>query len=382
MTLFGLFIEGILSFLSPCVLPLIPLYMSYLSADAKEADDEGNISYKSGRVFLMTVFFVLGISVVFLLLALSVKAIRPFIEKYSDIIAIIGGTLIIIFGLHETGIITIDVLNSEKKLNLNMERSGMNYLKAFILGFLFSFAWTPCIGPMLASAILIASTETYGSLYILVYAAGLIIPFLFTGAFTSFVLNFIRNKKHIFRYVMIVAGLIMIAYGVYMIVNASRNITSVAIPKEDVQEDTAVSTSLPDTQFIVHNGDPLYFSDYEGKYIFLNFTATWCGYCEGEIEDYLAFSRDSDEYVCFYVMSTLTSQTSKDEIIKYIDEHDIDIRIPYGIGKSLLFFFRPEGYPTKYVAGKNGEILGYFAGVLDKDGFNMIFDAAKELEKQ
>ena len=185
MSLFGLFIEGILSFLSPCVLPLVPLYMSYLSANARESDEEGNVKYATAKVFLMTVFFVLGVSVIFLILALSVKAIRPFVESYASVIAIVGGTLIIVFGLHETGLIHIDVLDHEKRLNISMDTSKASYLKAFLLGFVFSFAWSPCIGPMLASAILLASTQSLGSLYILVYTLGLIVPFLLTGLATS-----------------------------------------------------------------------------------------------------------------------------------------------------------------------------------------------------
>lgn len=166
MSLFSIFLEGLLSFLSPCVLPLVPLYMSYLSYDSKEYDEDGNIKYKTPKVFLMTVFFVLGISVIFLLLALTVDSLKEFLNNYSNVISIVGGVVIIMFGLHETGIINISFVNSERRLNNKLDLSKMSYLKAFLLGFLFSFAWTPCIGPMLSSAIIIASTSKLGSLYI------------------------------------------------------------------------------------------------------------------------------------------------------------------------------------------------------------------------
>ena len=190
MSIFALFLEGLLSFLSPCVLPLVPLYMSYLSINGKEVDEQGNVKYKTFKVFLMTLFFVLGISTIFLILALSIDVVKPFIDSYSEVVSIVGGTIIIIFGLNATGLIHIDVLNNEKRLNVNINKSKMSYFKAYLLGLLFTFAWSPCIGPLLASAILIASSEDLGSLYLIVYALGLVIPFLLTGLFTTKLLEF------------------------------------------------------------------------------------------------------------------------------------------------------------------------------------------------
>ena len=125
----GIFLEGILSFLSPCVLPLIPLYMSYLAGDNKQVDEDGNVKYKTFKVFLTTIFFVLGICLTFVLLSVSISFIKTYINEYSEIISIIGGTLLIIFGLHQTGLIHINVLEREFKLNLNLKLDNMNYLK-------------------------------------------------------------------------------------------------------------------------------------------------------------------------------------------------------------------------------------------------------------
>lgn len=372
MSLFGLFIEGLLSFLSPCVLPLVPLYMSYLSSDGKEVDAEGNISYKTVKVFLMTVFFVLGLSLIFFVLALSVDVIKPFIEKYENIISLIGGTIIIIFGLHEIGIIKISFINVGDRLNINLKPDGMNYLKAFVLGLLFSIVFSPCIGPMLASAIILAASEKLGSLYILVYALGLVIPFLITGLFTSYVLNFIKTKKRLFKYTMIIAGIIMLVYGGMMIKDSSNKIINI---KTETRENANDNVYLPETVYYDQFGNEVVFSDYLDKYIFLNFTTTWCHYCKEEIPVFEEFAKNED-VKCFYIMSTTSSRTDLDGILNYIEENGISITVIIDDG-SLEYFFRPSGYPTKYVAGKNNELLGYVSGVMNSDKLNEILETVK-----
>ena len=196
ISLVGIFLEGLLSFLSPCVLPLLPLYMSYLAGDNKTTDEEGNVKYNKLDIFLSTFCFVLGICVTFALLALAIDSVKDYISNYSEIISIIGGTLVIVSGLHEVGIIHIDVLNKEAKLKVNLHLEKMSFFKAFLLGLVFSIGWSPCIGPMLANALLLAASNSLGYLYIVAYGLGLVIPFLITGLLTSFILNIIKNNTY------------------------------------------------------------------------------------------------------------------------------------------------------------------------------------------
>lgn len=368
MSIFALFLEGLLSFLSPCVLPLVPLYMSYLSINAKEVDEQGNVKYKTFKVFLMTLFFVFGISTIFLILALSIDVVKPFIDSYSEVVSIVGGTIIIIFGLNATSLIHIDVLNNEKRLNVNINKSKMSYFKAYLLGLLFTFAWSPCIGPLLASAILIASSEDLGSLYLLVYALGLVIPFLLTGLFTTKLLEFFKNKKDLFKYVMVVAGIIMIIYGGYMIYNSSKDIIAYK------NNTNSVSSNKIEGTFVDQNGNKIEFDDYKGKYVFINYTTTWCTYCKAEIPDYLDFSKNGDDYVCLYVMSPLTSGEDVDSIKKYISDNKIDIPVIIDEEEIIYSKFVPDGYPIIYVLNKDGEYIGYFQGATNIDGFNQLID--------
>ena len=153
------FLEGILSFFSPCVLPLIPIYISYLAGEAKEEKEDGTIVYKRKTVLLHTIFFVLGISFAFFLLGMTFSGLGQFLNKEKDLISKIGGILIIILGLFQLGIFKFEFLNREykvedKKVEAAKKKRKMTPFVAFIMGFTFSFAWTPCVGPMLSSVLI------------------------------------------------------------------------------------------------------------------------------------------------------------------------------------------------------------------------------------
>lgn len=370
ITLVGIFLEGLLSFLSPCVLPLLPLYMSYLAGADKTVDEEGNVKYKTGKVFISTVFFVLGICLTLALLAVSVNLIKQFLNDYSDIISIICGTILIIFGLHETGLIHINVLDSDSRFKVNLHLDQMNFLKAFLLGFIFSLGWSPCIGPMLANALMLAATHAKGYLYIVAYGLGLVIPFLITGLLTSSILNFLNSKKNIMKWVLKVAGIIMICFGIFMIYNSSKSIVG-----SKQTTDSTGSVLLND--YYDQNNNKINLSDYKGKYVILNFTTTWCSYCKQEIPNYLDFSKTTDEVVCLYVMSPGSSGVSKEEVINYAKEN-YELTTIIDENDSLVSYFGVSGYPMKFIISPDGEVLGYTAGALDVGSFATLIEYAKQ----
>ena len=371
ISLIGIFLEGLLSFLSPCVLPLLPLYMSYLAGDNKVEDEDGNVKYNSFKVFITTLFFVLGICLTLCLFSLSVNVVKEYINDYKEIVSIICGTILIIFGLHEIGIKHINVLDSDKRIISKIDTNNMSLLKAFLLGFVFSLGWSPCIGPMLTNALMLAMTEVSGYLYIVAYGLGLVIPFLITGLLTSQILNLLNNKKKVFKYVMIIAGIIMICYGGYMIINGSRQIVA-----------TKQKTNNPDAylynyEFIDQDGNAIKLSDYKDKYIMVNFVTTWCTYCKQEIPEYLEFSSNhEDEVVCLYVMSTLSSGTSLDNILEFIDEN-FALKVIIDEDNIMNNYCPVSGYPTVYVISPVGKVLGYCSGMVNVSGFEAILEQAK-----
>ncbi len=198
------FLQGLLSFFSPCILPLIPLYVGYLAGGAKSVSDDGEIVYPRRKVVVNTLFFVLGISAAFFILGLGFTALGKFFSDNRLWFARISGVIMIAFGFYQlTSFGKIKPLEKERRLPLRLDRWSMGPVPALLLGFTFSFAWTPCVGPTLGSVLLMAGsaeTAANGFLLIGVYALGFIIPFLAVGFFTGAVLNFFKKHRNVVKY--------------------------------------------------------------------------------------------------------------------------------------------------------------------------------------
>lgn len=223
------FFQGLISFFSPCVLPLIPLYIGYLSGGAKTVDEDGNISYKRSRIMGNTLFFVLGISFAFFLLGFGFTAIGRFFHNYQTWFTRIGGVIVILFGLYQLGLFGNSSLGKEHRLHFQPDTLAMNPLTALILGFTFSFAWTPCVGPALASVLLLAasaSSSLTGFLLIGVYTLGFVLPFLAVGLFTKALLDFFKKYRSAVKYTVKAGGILMILIGVMMFTGWMNGISS------------------------------------------------------------------------------------------------------------------------------------------------------------
>jgi len=210
------FLEGFISFFSPCVLPLIPVYISYLAGNGKRVNSDGTVTYERKKVLFNTLFFVLGISSVFFILGLSFSALGIFFNKNRDIFSKIGGAIIIILGLVQLDIIKLNFLKMEKRINMDIG-GKMNPILAYIMGFTFSFAWTPCVGPALASVLILASNAENafaGNMLVFVYALGFIIPFIILGIFTTETLNFFKEKRNLVKYTIKLGGFILVIIGI------------------------------------------------------------------------------------------------------------------------------------------------------------------------
>lgn len=220
VTLITAFGAGILSFISPCVLPIVPGYISFISGVTFDELQEKRqkVMY---RVFINSLFFVLGFSVVFISLGASATFISGFLHDYKHIISKVAGALIFILGLHFVGLFRIRWLNYEKRFRVGSKQLGI--VGSFVVGLAFAFGWTPCIGPILAGILAMAAVEgtvSRGVLLLGFYSAGLAIPFLLTAiAFNSFVSVSGKIKKH-FKLVEIVAGGFLILIGILIFTNS------------------------------------------------------------------------------------------------------------------------------------------------------------------
>lgn len=364
-------LEGLISFFSPCVIPLLPLYMGYLAGSAKEKTKEGKIIYKRKKVFLYTLFFVLGISMSFFILGISFTVIGSFLKEYKSIIAIIGGIIIIVLGLFQLKIINFKFLQKEKKLKVNINPNKMNPVVAFIMGFLFSFAWTPCVGPALSSVLIMASSAEsmlIGNLLVLIYAIGFIIPFLILGLFTGEVLIFLKKKQHILERIVQVGGILLILVGSYILITNIDITTSSKLEQNcGIDEETGLAscktgntttnnkTSYKVEKFILkdQNDRTHNWKDYKDKVVLLHFWSTDCVACKKEIKEleklYEHYNKNKKEVVLLSVVSPKLERKSSKKIKKIIKQRNIDF--PVLLDNTGEFFSKFEiiSYPNTFI---------------------------------
>jgi cytochrome c-type biogenesis protein len=217
----GAFLAGLLSFLSPCVLPLIPSYITYITGlSFSDLDAEHPSHVVRQKTLLHSLAFIAGFTTVFVLLGASATLIGSFLQEHMTIIRKAGGVLVVLFGLHVAGFLPINWLLGEKRINVRHKPAG--YLGSFLVGLAFAAGWTPCIGPILASILMIAATEDnvgHGIVLLLLYSIGLGIPFLVSSlALHRFILFFNRFKRHI-RIFEIITGIFLIIVGVLIFTN-------------------------------------------------------------------------------------------------------------------------------------------------------------------
>lgn len=214
------FIEGLLAFISPCILPMLPVYLLYLSGTGSEVMATKSESEKGGRrrLFLNALFFVIGFTLVFILLGMTSTSIGQLLSGHRVILEKVSGAIILLFGIHLTGIIQIPWLNQEHRIPVLTK--GSREIRSLLLGIAFSLGWTPCLGPFLGSALLLsgqANTLWEGVLLLLVFSLGIAIPFLLTSLlFEELTGLFTWFKKHL-RAIRILSGVLLIVMGFLML---------------------------------------------------------------------------------------------------------------------------------------------------------------------
>lgn len=215
-------IAGLLSFFSPCILPLIPAYFTFITGLSLDelTEDTGKTRQK---VILATLAYVCGFSTVFILLGASASFMGGIIAKYSWIVRYVGGGIILVFGCHLLGLVNIRGLNFERRIHL--DEKPMHIMGTFVIGMAFGAGWSPCIGPMLGSILIVAgSQETVmqGIVLLSIYSAGLALPFLLISFFINRIIGIMRRATKVLGYVNKVAGILLIIMGILLITDKFR----------------------------------------------------------------------------------------------------------------------------------------------------------------
>lgn len=400
------FLAGVTSFFSPCVIPLLPVYLGYLSG----SDTMGE--YKTKKILINTIAFVLGISVTFFLLGLAFTNVAQFFSSNKNIITKVSGIIVILFGLVQIDFIEFKFLNRERRINASFSKKTVNPIMAFLMGLTFSFAWTPCVGPMLSSVLLLASSAQsmlLGNVLVIVYTLGFVIPFILAGIFTTKLLNIFNKHKKIIKYVKKIGGLILIIMGIMMFTGwlntvsgylntltvgdipqptptIEEKITSETKPtstpqtneKEEVVEDSSDKEQADDNQLpsimdftlLDQHGDSHTLSEYKDKVVFLNFWATGCPPCQGEIPHIIDLYEENtnDNVVILTVVNPNGFlESDRDFIMSYIEDKGITFPVLFDDSGKVFENYGISSIPSTFMMTANSEIFGYVNGAIDRN---------------
>ncbi|WP_409367392.1 cytochrome c biogenesis CcdA family protein [Lysinibacillus sp. 38-6] len=228
------FIAGILSFLSPCIVPLLPVYLSVLSTNANGTASQQVFTIGKWKMnphlLFKTVIFVFGLSTSFVILGFGAGFLGAVIN--TDWFIVVCGALVVLLGLHQVGIVKLAVLQKETKVQLTRSNKR-DLLGTYLLGLTFSMGWTPCIGPILGAVLGLSASEgqaTYGALMMFFYALGLLIPFLLLAIFSDLLLRHVRKINKHAQKVKIAGGIIIIFMGIVLMTN-NLNLLLTFIPQ-------------------------------------------------------------------------------------------------------------------------------------------------------
>ena len=407
----AVFLQGLFSFFSPCVLPLLPVYFGYLSGVTAERNADGSLRFDRGRIMINTLFFVLGISAAFFLLGLGASAAGSALIKHQKVITRAGGILMILFGLYQSGLLgEWGFLAKERRLPFRFETMAASPVMAFVFGFVFSFAWTPCVGPMLSSVLILVAVEPEkGLVMILFYTLGFVIPFLLLGLFSETVLNLVKKHKGIMAYTAKAGSVLMIALGLLLFSGKLDGVGTAApqqsatqnsqqtenatqkdmqtqnVAQREKQTENAVA-AIPFT-LKDHYGKPHTLDDYKGKIVFLNFWATWCPPCRAEMPDiqklYERSPREGKDAVIVLGVAAPKLGSEKDEagIKAFMDKNGYTYPVLMDKEGKLFEAYSIRAIPTTYLIDRRGNVIGRVQGALSAENLEKIIQQVLQTEK-
>ena len=372
------FAGGLLSFLSPCVLPLVPGYLSLMSGVSIDhmKGEGGSRSGALRAVVINSIAFNIGLSVIFIALGATAGLVGSSVLS-NPWIRIIGGIVIIVFGLHLIGLLKIKYLYKDTRQFSNEKPRGV--LGSLTLGIAFAAGWTPCIGPILGGIMALAATSggwKGGFILATFYSAGLAVPFLITGLGINKFLGFYSKfRKHLHK-VEVVSGVVLISIGLLIATGYSSLLASSRFAgwlpnfEEWVAPVTPAAPApgnstfapAPDVEFEALDGKPIRLSSLHGRVVLLNFWATWCQPCRAEIPEFNALQRDLESKGLSVVGVSVSPVDTADSIRSFQKDIRQDYTVLRGAETIGSQFGNGPGLPVTYLLDRKGRIRHKFNG--------------------
>lgn len=335
------FLEGIASFISPCVLPMIPIYLSYFT---------GQDNKTNKKTLINSIGFVIGFTLIFVLMGILASSFGILIKQNQDIIQIIFGILIILFGLNMIEILKIPILNKSLKLNYN--RKKFNFITSLIFGMFFSIGWTPCVGMFLGSALMMASNEAHllkGVILLICYSIGLGIPFILSSLLIEKLKNVFTWIKEHYKVINTISGLFLIIIGILMIFQISlKTIQNNKLENTQEENKTEMINQINSYEEKEEGGKIMNVTseNFEEEVlkskvpVLVDFWASWCGPCK--------------------MMAPVVEEIAKDmgnnaKVCKVNIDEEADLATKYGI----------MSIPT-FLIFRDGKVADSTLGVQDK----------------
>ena len=389
----AVFAQGVISFFSPCVLPLLPVYLGYLSGGVRTNEDDR--AKGRAKTLLNTLFFVLGVSFAIFLLGLGASVVGSFFGVNRTLLARIGGVVVILFGLYQLGVFgSSTLLSKEKRLPLHIDKMAMSPITAFLMGFVFSFSWTPCIGPALSSVLLMtasASSRASGFALLGLYTLGFCIPFLALGLFTTSLVQLLKKHQSIVQYTTKIGAILLIIMGALMLTGYMNSMSgylsrittqteATEKPQQEVEESEEATDesadeytdAIPAPTFELHDqyGVIHTLEQYRGKVVFLNFWATWCPPCRSEMPDiqslFETYGADNEEVAILSVATPgIGGEGSESEVISFLEENGYTYPVLMDSTGELLNQYGISAFPTTFMIDAEGCVYGYIPGAMD-----------------
>ncbi len=378
------FVAGILSFLSPCVLPLVPGYISLMSGVSIDQLKDGGSGGNARRaVILNSLAFNAGLSVIFLALGTTAGWVGASILS-NPWVRGIGGVVIILFGLQLIGLLKIATLYKDTRFFSNEKPRGP--LGSFTLGIAFAAGWTPCIGPILGGILGLAAASggwRSGLLLSAFYSAGLAVPFLLTGlGINKFLAFYGKFRRHLHK-VEVVSGVVLIVVGLLVMTGNSTLLTSSWVAKylpnaeglikvKPATPTTGANNNFqpaPEVELQTLEGQPFRLTSLRGHVVLLNFWATWCIPCRSEIPEFNAMQRDLKTQG----LEVVGVSTSPGDTVAAIRDFQKDLKQDYTVLRGAEEvgekFGNGPGLPVTYLIDRDGRIRQKIIGARDRSGW-------------